>query len=121
MSSRKPVPPQGSSQNDSLSNAAAGCVAKNPNYPALAGSCVYNPLNPCVGNYETTDTRFGTKMCCAPRTAANAACYPSETSTFKVIKSNFGKSNLGTGTNFLIMLIIGSIIVCLFGKQHKLF
>ena len=105
----------------SLSQAAAGCVAKNPNYPALAGSCVYNPLNPCVGNYETTDTRFGTKMCCAPRTAANAACYPQQGSTFKAIKSNFGKSNFGAGTNLFIFLLLLLIIMFIIAKKYKWF
>jgi len=100
----------------SLSQAAAGCVAKNPNYPSLAGSCVYNPLNPCIGNYETTDTRFGTKMCCAPRTAANAACYPPET-----FKSTFGKSNFGLGGTNMLLILLFVVFIYFIGKKYKLF
>ena len=100
----------------SLSKAAANCVARNPNYPTLAGSCVYNPLNPCVGNYETTDTRFGTKMCCAPRTASNAACFPPQQSTFKGTRSNFG-----LGGNTIIIWLFVAIIIFFIGKKYKWF
>ena len=58
-----------------LSDAAAGCISGNPNYPSLKGSCVLNPQNPCPTHYETTDTRFGTKMCCAPKNDSNVNCF----------------------------------------------
>ena len=99
-----------------LSKAASGCVAKNPNYPSVAGSCVYNPQNPCVGNYETTDTRFGTKMCCAPRTPYNAACFPQELG-----KSTFGKSSFGFGGNNIFIMLLLAVVIYFVGKKYKWF
>jgi len=95
-----PSPPSPPAQPENLSGAAAGCVAKNPNYPAPVGGCVYNPSNPCPTKYETTDTRFGTKMCCAPQTTENANCFSS--------KSTFGSSN-----NYCYIYIIFLVIAIL--------
>ena len=113
------------SENDvDLSNAASGCVAKNPNYPSVAGSCVYNPNNPCPGNFETVDTRFGTKMCCAPRTSDNEACFVkprSSVSRFGKSKSTFGsKSNFGSSLNIIIVLAVLALLFFII-KKKKLF
>jgi hypothetical protein len=82
---------------ENLANAAANCVAKNPNYPVPVGSCVYNPNNPCPTKYETTDSRFGSKMCCAPQTANNANCFST--------KSTFGSSSKSNNKMFIIFLV----------------
>ena len=103
-----------------ISKAAAGCVAKNPNYPSVAGSCVYNPQNPCVGNYETTDTRFGTKMCCAPKTPSNAACFP-QVSNFGKSNFGFGKSNFGFGGNNICIMLLLAVLIYFVGKKYKWF
>ena len=113
---RDPVSVDTSSQKVDLSNAAAGCVAKNPNYPTETGSCVYNPNNPCPGNYETVDTRFGTKMCCAPRNSANEACFVKK-STFNG-KSTFGsKSNFGGSMNIAIVIAVLALLFFIAKKK----
>jgi hypothetical protein len=99
--------PNIATQPENLSGAAAGCVAKNPNYPVPNGGCVYNPNNPCPTNYETTDSRFGTKMCCAPQTAANANCFSS--------KSTFGSSD-NNSYMYIIFLVI-AILLFIFMKK----
>jgi len=117
--SKKPV-----TTTDNLSGAAAGCVAKNPNYPAPVGGCVYNGDNPCPTKYETTDTRFGTKMCCAPQDTTNTACFApvSDKSTFGnkgILKKNSkyrsqkkNKSTFGSTTsNIWIFLVIAALLI----------
>ena len=92
---------------ENLSRAAANCVAKNPNYPAEMGSCVYNAENPCPTHYETTDTRFGTKMCCAPQSNNNANCFST--------KSTFGSS--GTDNTYILILLLIAILLFIFMKK----
>jgi len=92
-----------------LSRAAANCVARNPNYPVEIGSCVYNPSNPCPTKYETTDSRFGTKMCCAPETSNNAACFSS--------KSRFGSSSDDNNNSILILLFAIILLFILMKKK----
>jgi len=88
---------------ENLSGAASNCIAKNPNYPTVKGSCYYNENNPCPTHYETVDTRFGTKMCCAPKDSTNANCFST--------KSTFGSSSSSTNNNNTMLMILGVCII----------
>ena len=91
-----------------VQTAAANCVAKNPNYPSVQGGCYYNASNPCPSHYETVDTRFGTKMCCAPQDSTNANCFSN--------KSTFGSSS-NNNNNILIILMVCVLLFILLKKK----